>query len=189
MVLTTLGTQQTWVENAKPQQRGPFSSFGLWCLNRKIGRVTAGYHTSYQKPQSFEGQSAFVCKGSRSHQIGWHSSILKTVTVIILINIITTYWFGCIFNLAQFVFLFNNCSGGEKPSDCIWKQCVASLGQTTLAVVLVLLSFISLATPLPACSEASPYLLFQMVWPVLPFRNELNPGLHWTPSVCKLLPF
>lgn len=181
MVLTTVGTQQTWVENVKPQQRAPVSSFGPWCLDRKIGRVTAECHTSYQKPLSFEGQSAFVCKGSRSDQIDWYLSTLKTVTVVILlINIIAAYWFvlqhtACIFNLAQrlFVFLLINVLGERTSQTVFEKKCVASLRQITVAVVvLVPLCFISLAHLCLLALKEAHICLFR--WYNLCFLSGMN---------------
>lgn len=50
-------------------------TYSLWFfLHWYYPFVFFAFIVSYQKPQSFEGQSAFVCKGSRSDQIGWHSS-------------------------------------------------------------------------------------------------------------------
>lgn len=157
-----------------------------------MGQVTAWYHISYQKSQSLEGQSAFVCKGNRSDQIGWHSATLKTITMIILVNKIAGYWFGCILNLAYrlSVFLFNKRFGGENPSDCIWKHMCSIFGASNISCCCLSATlFRKPGVPLPAYTEARSYLLFQMVWPVLTFRNELNPGLHWTRSVWKLFPF
>lgn len=158
-----------------------------------MSRVTAWYRISYQKSQSFEGQSAFVCKGNSFDQIAWHLAIRKTIPVIILlVNKIAGYWFGCIFNLAYrlSVFLSNKRFGGERPSDCIWKHTCSIFGASNISCCcLGAALFHKSGMPLPACSEASSYLLIQMVWPVLTFRNELNPGLHWTRSVWKLFPF
>ena len=198
-VLTTLGSWQISEYRMQTHSRGNLSAAlvsGVW-----TGRWVGWEHSIIsptRNHRALKGSQLFVCKGSSADQIRWRLATLKTVTVIILlISKIAGYWFGCFFNLAYGLsaFLFNKCWGGENPSDCIWKHmCTASLGKATLAVVISCCClgatlFHKPGMPLPAYSEASSYLLFQMVWPVLTFRNELNPGLHWTRSARKLFPF